>query len=188
MQNPRLAGRYAKSLVDLAEEKNQLEQVFTDMKYLQDVCKQSKAFTNVLRSPVIKADVKEKILTEVISKNIGPLAAAFIHLIVRKGRENTLPEIAVAFVEQYNVIKGIHRVKLTTVSPASEELKVVIIKKVMGEDVSLAHVELENVVNEAIVGGFQLEYNGNLIDASIARDLRDIKKQFEKNTYVQKIR
>ena len=187
MQNPRLAGRYAKSLVDLAQEKNQLEQVYTDMKYLQDVCKQSKEFTNVLRSPVIKADVKDKILTEVISKNIGPLAAAFIHLIVRKGRENTLPEIAVAFVEQYNAIKGIHRVKLTTVSPASEELKAAIIKKVMG-DASLEHVELENVVNEAIVGGFQLEYNGNLIDASIARDLRDIRKQFEKNIYVQNIR
>ena len=187
MQNPRLAGRYAKSLVDLAQEKNQLEQVYTDMKYLQDVCKQSKEFTNVLRSPVIKADVKDKILTEVISKKIGPLAAAFIHLIVKKGRENTLPEIAFAFVEQYNAIKGIHRVKLTTVSPASEELKTAIANKVK-TDAKLAHVELENVVNEAIVGGFQLEYNGNLIDASIARDLRDIKKQFEKNIYVQNIR
>ena len=90
-------------------------------------------------------------------------------------------------MKQYNAIKGIHRVKLTTVSPASEELKAAIIKKVMG-DASLANVELENVVNEAIVGGFQLEYNGNLIDASIARDLRDIKKQFEKNIYVQNIR
>ncbi len=187
MQNPRLAGRYAKSLVDIAQEQNQLEQVYTDMKYLQDVCKQSKEFTNVLRSPVIKADVKDKILTEVISKKIGPLAAAFIHLIVKKGRENTLPEIAFAFVEQYNAIKGIHRVKLTTVSPASEELKAAIVKKVMA-DASLAHVELENVVNEAIVGGFQLEYNGNLIDASIARDLRDLKAQFQKNIYVQNIR
>ena len=187
MQNPRLAGRYAKSLVDLAQERNELEAVYADMKYLQDVCKQSKEFTNVLRSPVIKADVKDKILTEVISKKIGPLAAAFIHLIVRKGRENTLPEIAIAFVEQYNAIKGIHRVKLTTVSPASEELKEAIIKKIM-ISASLEHVELENVVNDASIGGFQLEYNGNLIDASIARDLRNLKAQFQKNIYVQNIR
>jgi len=187
MQNPRLAGRYAKSLVDLALERNELEAVYTDMKYLQDVCKQSKEFTNVLRSPVIKADVKEKILTEVISKKIGPLAASFIHLIVKKGRENTLPEIAHAVIDQYNAIKGIHKVKLTTATPASQELQEAIIQKVK-MDASLGRVELETAVNEALIGGFQLEYNGNLIDASIARDLRDIKKQFAKNIYVQNIR
>ena len=35
MLNPRLAGRYAKSLIGLAIEKNQLEQVYKDMLYLQ---------------------------------------------------------------------------------------------------------------------------------------------------------
>ena len=58
----------------------------------------------------------------------------------------------------------------------------------MKTDAKLALVEMENVVNEAIIGGFQLEYNGNLVDASIARDLRDIQKQFQKNTYIRNIR
>lgn len=187
MQNPRLAGRYAKSLVDLAQERNELEAVYTDMKYLQDVCKKSKEFTNVLRSPVINADTKEKILNEIIIKNISKLSSAFVNLIVKKGREKTLPEIAHAVIDQYNEIKGIHKVKLTTVSAASEELKTAIVNKVKA-DAKLANVELENVVNEAIIGGFQLEYNGNLIDASIARDLRDIQKQFQKNTYIRNIR
>ncbi|MFN2459039.1 MAG: F0F1 ATP synthase subunit delta, partial [Chitinophagaceae bacterium] len=36
MQNPRLAIRYAKSLLDLAQEQGKLEEVFNDMKLLND--------------------------------------------------------------------------------------------------------------------------------------------------------
>jgi F-type H+-transporting ATPase subunit delta len=187
MQNPRLAGRYAKSLVVLAQEQNQLEAVYADMKYLQDVCKQSRDFTNLLRSPVIKGDIKEKVVAQIVGNKVSKLASSFIHLLVKKGRESNLPEIAGAVIEQYNEIKNIHRVKLTTASPASDDLKATIISKVK-TDAGLQNVELETEVNEAIIGGFQLEYKGNLIDASIARDLRDIQKQFQKNIYVQNIR
>lgn len=187
MQNPRLASRYAKSLIVLAQEQNQLEAVQADMKYLQAVCKQSKDFTNLLRSPVINADTKEKIVAEVVTNHVGKLSSSFIHLLIKKGRESNLPEIAFSVIEQYNELKGIHRVKLTTTTEASEELKTSIINKIKA-DTSLKNIELETEVNDAIIGGFQLEYNGNLIDASIVRDLRDIQKQFRKNIYVRDIR
>lgn len=100
MQNPRLAGRYAKSLVVIAQEQNQLETAYADMKYLQDLCKQSKEFANVLRSPVIRDEIKEKVLTEVVSKNISPLTNSFLKLLVKKNREANLAEIAGAFVDR----------------------------------------------------------------------------------------
>ena len=37
MRNPRLAARYAKSLLDLSIEKNKLEQVYSDMQWLKTV-------------------------------------------------------------------------------------------------------------------------------------------------------
>jgi F-type H+-transporting ATPase subunit delta len=157
------------------------------MKYLQAVCKQSKDFTNLLRSPVINADTKEKIVAEAVTNHVGKLSSAFIHLLIKKGRESNLPEIAFSVIEQYKELKGIHRVKLTTANEVSEELKKSIINKIKA-DTSLKNIELETEVNEAIIGGFQLEYNGNLIDASIVRDLRDIQKQFRKNIYVRDIR
>ena len=187
MPNPRLASRYAKSLIDLANERGQLELVYQDMLWLKEVCKSSKEFANVLRSPIIKADTKLKIVQSVTGNTLGELSNAFIRLLVSKGREGNLPEIAAAVVEQYNEIKNIHRVKLVTATPASEELKQAIIKKVKA-DAALQNVELETEVNDAIIGGFQLEYKGNLVDASIARDLRDIQTQFQKNTYIRNIR
>lgn len=187
MLNPRLAGRYAKSLIDLAVERNQLDQVYNDMQYLQAVCKASREFVALLKSPVIPIDKKNKALTAVTTGKVGELTAAFNKLLISKNREFYLPEIVDAFIDQYNAIKGIHRVKLTTATPVSNELKESIVSKIKNET-SLKTIELETAVREELIGGFVLEYNNNLVDASIQRDLRDVKAQFEKNIYVQQIR
>lgn len=187
MPNPRLAARYAKSLIDLATEKGQLDAVYADAKYLQAVTKESREFTNLLRSPVIKADKKQSIINAVTNGKVNALTTAFNTLLVNKGRESDLPEIMDAFVEQYNALKGIHKAKLITAVPVSEELKNAIVGKTKAE-AGLSNVELETVVDDSIIGGFLLEYNNNLVDASILRDLKDIKKQFNQNVYIQNIR
>jgi len=187
MPNPRLAGRYAKSLVDLAIEQGQLETVYKDMQFLQAVCKSSPELVSVLRSPVIKGDKKQQILTAITDGKINAMTALFNKLLISKTREEYIPEIITSFIGQYNEMKGIHTVKLTTATPISEELKQTIVAKMKAET-SLQHIELETAVKEELIGGFVLEFNNNLVDASIERDLRDIKKQFSQNVYIQQIR
>lgn len=187
MPNPRLAARYAKSLVGLAVEKNQLEVVHADMKYLEAVCHNSREFVNMLRSPIIKADAKSKIIEAVTAGKVSEMTAAFNKLLAIKGRESELPEIITAFIAQYNAIKGISKATLVTATELSADLKNAIEAKLTGE-AKLKAVELHTKVDESIIGGFMLEFEGKLIDASVARDLRDIKKQFNKNIYVQQIR
>ncbi len=187
MENPRLAGRYAKSVFDLAIEKDQLDVVYKDMVYLQSICKSSREFVSLLKSPIIKGDKKQQILDVVTKDKVSVLTASFNELMVKKGREESLPEIVNAFIDMYNGIKGIHKVKLTTAQPVSEELKQRIVDK-FTTTTSLQHIELEAAVNESLVGGFVLEFNNTLVDASILRDLKDIKKQFMDNSYIQKIR
>ena len=92
MPNPRLAARYAKSILDLSIEKGQVENVYKDMVLLQDTCKGSREFVNLLRSPVIKPDKKGKILDAILTGKISPLTAAFIKLLLNKERESHLPE------------------------------------------------------------------------------------------------
>ncbi|MEO8174844.1 MAG: ATP synthase F1 subunit delta [Sediminibacterium sp.] len=187
MPNPRLADRYAKSLIDLATEKGQLEAVYADMKYLQAVCKASKEFVALLKSPVINSDQKNNIVGAVTKGKVSELTTLFNTLLVKKGRESDLPEIAFAFVDQYNALKGIHRVKLTTAVPVSDEVKKSIEGKVKSAQ-GIGTIELETAVDEKLIGGFVLEFNNNLVDASILRDLKDIKKQFSANLFVQNMR
>jgi F-type H+-transporting ATPase subunit delta len=187
MQNPRLAGRWAKSLIDLAAENKQLENVYKDMVFLQSLCKESRGFANLLKSPVIKPDKKQAVIRAVASEKLSPITAGFIRLLIQKGREHFLPEIINAFIEKYKAVKEIYTVKLTTAIPVSEEVKNAIINTVQSQT-RIKNIDLKTEVNEDIIGGFRLEMEDKLIDASIAYDLNKIKAQFMNNDFLYRIR
>ncbi|MGQ0737699.1 MAG: ATP synthase F1 subunit delta [Bacteroidota bacterium] len=187
MPNPRLAARYAKSLVDLSIEKGQLEAVYADMQWLHTVCKGSREFVNILRSPVISSDKKEKIVEAVTAGKVNTLTAAFNRLLIVKHRESNLPEIAAAFISQYKGYKKIYTVKLTTAAPVSDSVKKEIISQVKKTS-DMQNIELETNVDEKLIGGFVLQAGDKLIDASIAYDLKQIARQFENNDFIYKLR
>ncbi|HEV2479295.1 MAG TPA: ATP synthase F1 subunit delta [Puia sp.] len=187
MPNPRLAARYAKAILDLSVEKGQLENVYNDMLLLQDICKSSREFANLLRSPVIKPDKKGKILDAVLGGKISALTTAFIKLLLNKERESHLPEIATAYIDQYKAYKGIRVVKLTTAVPVGEDVRQAILQRVKtGQN---GHtIELDTAVREELIGGFILETGDRMIDSSVAHELNEIRKQFQNNDFIYKIR
>jgi F-type H+-transporting ATPase subunit delta len=172
--------------MDLAQELNQLEAVNTDMQFLQQVMKSNPDVVSLLRSPIIKADKKQKILAAVLEGRISSTTATFINLLVNKGRESALPEMTTEFSRQYMVLKNISPVKITTAAPLDGDTLEVIKKKIASE--TTQQIQLATAVNPELIGGFVLEANDQLFDASILRDLKDIRQQFNRNVYVSDLR
>jgi F-type H+-transporting ATPase subunit delta len=187
LPNPRLAARYAKSILDLSIERGQLEEVYNDMLFLEATCRSSREFVNFLRSPVVKPDKKGKIFDAILGGKISPLSMAFIKLLLHKERESYLPEIAPAFVGQYKTYKGIQPVKLTTAVAVDEDVRKAILEKVRTGG-NGQQIELDTAVREELIGGFILEVGDRMIDASIAHELNNIRKQFQNNDFIYKIR
>ena len=187
MPNPRLATRYAKSLIDLAIERDQLEKIFADMQWLQRVIKSSRDFSNLLKSPIIKPDKKQQVVEAILKGNVSDVTALFVRLLIAKGRESNLPEIITAFIDQYKQYKNIYTVNLTTAAPLNDNLKKAIIDQIRRTS-EMQNIELESTVNEDLIGGFVLRAGDKLIDASVAYDLKQIARQFENNDFVYKLR
>ncbi len=187
MRNPRLAGRYAKSLLTLSIDQNSLENVYQDIMFIRNILKANKDFLAILKSPVITSDKKQKIINAVIQNNVNPLTQAFINLLINKTRESNLEEIASAFISQYNELKNIHIVKITTATPLTKEMESLILNKIR-QNPSMQNLELHTEVKDELIGGFKLEVGDVLIDATILRDLNDVKKQFKTNEYIHNIR
>lgn len=185
--NPRLAARYAKSILDLAIERGQLETVYKDMFFLRTICRSSRDLVNLLQSPIIKTDKKRRVLEAITAGRISPMTTAFNALLMSKDREALLPEIAAAFDEQYKAHMGIETVKLTTAIPISEDLKQAVLSKLKA-DRQVEKIDLETEVRAELIGGFVLEIGDELIDASVAFDLQKIKLQFQNNDFIYKIR
>jgi len=187
MSNVRIATRYAKSLLGLAIERNELEKAFADMQWLQSVCKSNPDFVNMLRSPVIKSDAKGKIVTAVAKDSIGKLTGEFIRLLINKGREGALPEISIEFIKQYKEYKKIRIVKVTTAVPISDELKEGIVRFIKSTT-DIENLELETIVDKSIIGGIIMQAGDKLVDASISYDFKQIGKLFENNDFIYKVR
>ena len=187
MNNPLLASRYAKSIIDLSIERNELEVVYNDMKLISGICKSNPDFVALLRSPVIASTTKLKIIKSVIGERVGKVTSGFIILLVNKSREANLPEIASAVLDQYNEIKNIHKLKVSTALPMTESLKEAILFKAK-ENFPDRTLELESVVDNSLIGGFIMESDGRLYDASVLRHLKEVKKHFMNNDYLQKLR
>ncbi|MEZ5018069.1 MAG: ATP synthase F1 subunit delta [Flavipsychrobacter sp.] len=187
MQNSRLASRYAKALLDLAVEQNALDTTLNDVQLLVAVGNQSRDFVNVLQSPIIKSDKKQSIIDAVVGAQLNDLAKAFVKLLINKGREATLLDMAASFIEQYKEMKNIKTVRLTTAVPATDAVRAVVREKL-----ALSHpnatIELEETVNEDIIGGLIIQMDDKMFDFSIRRDLNDVKDQFSKNLYISEMR
>lgn len=186
MQNPRLAARYAKSLMDIAIENGKLDTMYNDMLGLDTICNDSKDFVSMMKSPIVTASTKQNVVKAIMEGKVDDVTFKFINLIINKGREFFLPEIISTFISQYKKHKNINEVLLTTSEPIDEEMKNTLIQSIQKQFTGT--IDLKTKVNPSLIGGFILEANNNLFDASILRDLNDIKKQFLTNVYVPDIR
>ncbi len=188
MQNPRLATRYAKSLLDLAVERNSVEATLSDMQALSSICSQSHEFEVVLRSPVISGEKKLAVVKAVLRDHkLNEITNAFMSLLVQKGREMFLPDISHAFIAQYKTMKNIRTVKLTTAAPMADAVRDGIVSKISSYMPGNNTIDLETVVDESLIGGFVMEVEDRLYDASVRKSLNDVRASITDNSYKSKM-
>jgi F-type H+-transporting ATPase subunit delta len=187
MRNTRVAKRYAKALMDIAVETNQVETVKKDVDLLKVAT--TGELDLVLKSPIIRQDKKQAIFSAIFEGKVSQLTSMFFSLLFEKGREIVLPEILDAFNAAYRKMKGIEILELTTAVAVSDEVKASIVEnfKKMPE-YNANTFEVKEKLDESILGGFLAQIGDKLYDASIRNDLQAIKKQFVENMYIQKIR
>jgi len=183
MKATRLTSRYAKSLLTLVIENNSLEETLEDMKLILAVCSENRDLTLLLKNPVVKSDKKLSILSDVFSKSITELTMTFINIITSKKREMFLDGIAESFVSLYKSHKNIKTVTLTTACTIDENTKSKILKYINMNGKS--EVELTEVINEDIIGGLIIRMGYKQLDASVSKNIKELKKSFNKNLYIK---
>lgn len=174
-----VASRYAKSLLDLAVEKGQLEAVYTDMVQIKSICDDSKEFITFLKSPIIKADKKVNTLKAIFDGKLNAITSGFLTIVAQKRRESVIPHMATSFIEQYKSQKNI----LTAVITSANGLDDVTKKQALDLIKSQLNGEIELVekIDSNVIGGFILKIGDKQLDKSVARQLSNLKKELTTN-------
>jgi F-type H+-transporting ATPase subunit delta len=176
MNDSKISVRYARALFESAIEKNILAAVFDDMVFLAGVCRlpEMKEF---LESPIIVPSKKTDIFHKVLGNNVDKLTLSFIDLVVKSGRETFLPAMARVFIHETKEHNGITETTLTTAVTVDDKIRKQVSELISG--MFKTKVELNEVVDTDIIGGFVLKIEDNLIDASVRTKLRKIEKELK---------
>lgn len=174
-----VASRYAKSLLQLATEKGQLEKVFADMQYVQSVCAGNKDFVTFLNSPIIKTDKKVAVLKAVFSGGISDMSLNFFNILANKRRESYMGDIAKSFIAQYKEQKNITTAVITSATGIDAGARAKILELVKQN--TKGEVELVEKTDKNLIGGFVLRIGDKQVDVSIARKLNELRKSFSEN-------
>jgi F-type H+-transporting ATPase subunit delta len=177
MKNSRVALRYAKSLISLAEERQILEQVKEDMLTIKLVCEENHDFTNMLKSPIVKSDAKSAVVNNIFATKVCELSLAFINIVTDKKREAILGAIAENFIILYNESKNIVTASISTASAMSDDIRNQVLSQLQSV-IGNAEVQIEERVDESLIGGFVLRVGDREFNASVANKLQKLKREF----------
>ncbi len=175
MSLARISSRYAKSLIDFALEQNKLERIYEDILNLKTAT-DNRDFLLLCKSPIVTAAKKEQVFKALFEKYLDPMTFGFFHILFKKGRELYIPEIVHEFIRQYDEINKKTKVTLTTAQTLDNQTVTAIKAKLTSSASTRDNIELETKVNIDLIGGFILEFEDKLYDASVAHQLRQMKK------------
>jgi F-type H+-transporting ATPase subunit delta len=185
MKSNKAAGRYAKSLLNLATERKELDAAFKDMSAVSDVAGSVKDFRILLESKVIKPDQKLAVMDKVFGKSFSDLTMKFITIITNHNREAILADIAEAFIAQYKAQHNIIIAEVTSAVKLSDEDRKKI-RRIVSE-ISEGEVEIEETVDPEIIGGVVIRVGDKQVDASVALRLETLKRELINKTYEAQI-
>lgn len=181
MKNPKLSSRYAKALFDFSKEKNQTQVIFEDLKLFSATLKENRDLQMLLRNPVIEPRQKHSIFEKVFNGTLHDTTYKFLELLVKQKREPELDTICNEFFKLYNTDNNIRSAEITTAQPLSEDLKNKIIK-MLSQQVN-AQIELQQIIDPSIIGGFVIKMDDYYIDSSIISKINKLKQEFSQNDF-----
>ena len=181
MKNPKLSGRYAKALFDYASEKNQVEEVCEDLRLFTDTLKNNRELQVLLRNPVIEPFQKHKIFESIFNGTLHDTTYQFMDVLLKKKREPALDTICEEFFKLYNKAHNIHLVTITTAQPLGDKLKNKIMQMLMEQ--THATIDLQEIVDPEIIGGFVIQMDDYYLDSSILSKINKLRQEFSQNMF-----
>lgn len=178
MAGARAAIRYAKAVLELAKDQKATDVVNDDMKLIAKTITDSKDLSDMLQSPVVRSSEKKSVLLEVF-KNSNKITGSLINTLISNKRLSILGEVASKYNLLYDQLKGTEVAKVTTAVPLTDDLKKKVLAKV--KELTGKDVEVKNIIDESILGGFVLRVGDIQYNASIANKLNKLKREFTLN-------
>ena len=166
---------YARSMLELANERGQAEDIGREMSGILELTQQNPTFAAFLADPGIGATERTETLDRIFRGRVSPLVMNFLGVLNNKGRLRLMGSIAEAYVNLLDEQQGNVEVDVTVaqrLSPDQLEQVRQRVSQALGKN-AVVH----QYVDEDIIGGLVLRVEDRLIDASVRYQLEAMRER-----------
>ena len=145
-----------------------------DIRLIKQTFQENTDLDEAIHYPFIYPSKKEKILDNLFGKRIQPLTLRFLNLIIENKRDRYIRNILRNFVDLYNEKQGIKTVSITTAVKLGDKEKESV-KNLIKKYFYVHKVDLKENMDKDLIGGFIIQIEDQLLDASVRRQLDKLK-------------
>lgn len=176
-----VSSRYALALLKYVSGTEDEEKVYSQVLRLSGSLSAVPELRELIDNPLSVSDTQKfsLLVSALDGEEMAQELKKFILLVMKNRRTRFLRLIFQSFISQYREVHKIKLSRLITAVPAPELEKRLadIVKREKGETVIFEHI-----VDPALIGGFIFDIDGYRMDASVASQLKSVRRQFiEKN-------
>ena len=174
MASTRAAIRYAKAILDIANDKRVAQAVNSDMTLIASTIDGNLELSTFIQNPTTKVEVKESALLAVFA-NTNAVTKSLFHLLFENKRFEILGAIALEYIKLFDEMNGVEIAKVTTAIPLDAALEAKVLAKIA--TFSNKKITIENTIDASIIGGFILRIGDKQYNASVANRLQILKRE-----------
>ena len=185
--NAGAAKSYAKALFDLARERNQADQIQTELDRVAELMAGEAELPAVLGRPWVTAAVKQQIVKSVGERlQLSKLGQDFLTLVATHGRADHLVAIAAVYRGLLDAAHGRVRARVRTAVPLTAGDRTALAQRLSQALASKAgsakplEVVIEEVPDTQLLGGFVAEIGSMVVDGSLDGQLARMRERLVK--------
>jgi F-type H+-transporting ATPase subunit delta len=166
------ARRYAEAAFEIGREDGSLDAWETDLAAVGELLRHDE-LRRLVEHPVVPIAAKERLLKAVAGKAVSAEALSLVLLMIRRGRPRAIERMIAHFGELLRRERGIVLAEVRTplkLEPAQRESVAERLAQLTGEK-----VEMNEVVDESLIGGIAVRIGDRLYDASVRNRLERLR-------------
>ncbi len=169
--------RYAKALFEVGQQRGQNDRLYEMMLALSGAFEKESGLQQTMANPFVADADKEVLISAAVGAggdNVPDTFIDFVKLLERKRRISIVRDIAIAYVDLFRKENHVFNVSVVSAAPLDQSVRdrmTSIIKAHLGDGV----LESSFTVNPGLIGGFTIRVGNELLDASVATQLEQIR-------------
>ncbi len=161
---------YAKALMEVAQKRNDIDQITTEFDRLHDIVFEHPTWLELLDSPMYELKDKDD---KVDKLNLSPTLTACLKTMIRKNHMSLFFDVYHDWIRLIRKQQQIAHVNVYAAEKLSKKQEELLIKRLQPRFKNMT-IDLHLRVDKALIGGLKIIYQGVSLDRSIARELDEL--------------